>query len=185
MAQISWWVFPLNIAAGALLGFLIAEYRDWKRMNKERVGHLEALAAEIQICAEMAGGYLRGNVRAPSYRMPLIAYERSLPALLADGVLSFSETTALIRFYVNAQAFNYSVEHAQQVLMMKDENRPPKRLDLEAKRAATKAKKLVKGGERPNHYDGAIAVVRNRLPKDSQGRLSLAEEDMEEVSEDP
>lgn len=184
MSQIPWWVFPLNIAIGASLGFAIAEYRDWRRRQRQRVGHFEALAAEIQICAEMAKGYVDGTVKAPSYRMPQVAYQRSFAALLSDGVLNFSETAAIARFYVAALSFNFSVDQAQMILMKKEEDRPPRRVGLESGRARMKALNLRKDSDRLNLYVNAIDVVRRRLPKDSQGRLSLAEEDLREEAEE-
>ena len=178
--SIPWWGPLLGAVIGVLLGFGLNELRERCRRDRERRGHFEALAAELQICATMALGYLKGGVMAPAYRMPTVAYSRSLPALLADGVLEFSETEALIRFYVGAQSFNFALDQAQQLLMQKPDERPEKRLDLEVGRAQLKARKLAKDSEKPNHYDGAIAVVRVHLPKKSHGRLSIEEEDLSE-----
>ena len=175
-----WWVSPLSVGVGVLLGFGVSEFREWRRREQERVGHFEALAAELQICADMARSYLRVKIRAPSYRMPLIAYQRSLPALLADGVLTFDETQALIRFYVTAQSFNFAVEQAHQLLMKKEDDRPTKRLDSMGNLGKMKARKLSRDSDRPNHYTKAIDVVRRRLPEDSRGRLSLGEEELDE-----
>ena len=180
VVSIPWWAPLLSGLIGVLVGFGLNELRERSRRKRERHGHFEALAAELQICAEMARGYINGGVKAPAYRMPMIAYARSIPALLADGVLRFEESSALFRFYVGAQSFNFALDQAQAVLMKRPDDRPEKRLDLEVGRAQLKARKLAKDSEKPNHYDGAIAVVRAHLPQKSHGRLSIEEDDLRE-----
>jgi len=168
-----WWIPLLSVVIGVILGYAATELRESCRRTRERRGHLEALAVEIQICSEIATGYLVGKVRAPAYRMPVLAYQRSLPAILAEGVLNMTETNALVRFYANALAFNFSIDQAQAVLMKKQEDRPPNRLELEVRRARLKAEKLGKSDRTPNHYDAAMSVLKKHLPEDSQRRLTL------------
>lgn len=173
----------LGVAVGILLGWGVAAFREHLRRGRERRGHFEALAVEIQVCADMASGYMRGGVMAPAYRMPFIAYENSFPALLADGVLTFQETEALIRFYIGAQSFNFCLDQAQSVLMTKHEDRAAERLEREVRRARLKAQKLKREDGKKTHFDGAIEVVRAHLPAKSIARMSISPVELDEPAE--
>ncbi len=109
-----WWAPLLAAVAGVLFGWGISEWRDRKVRERKRNGCFESLAAEIQICSAMSSGYLKGNVMAPAYRMPLMAYENALPPLLAEGVLTYAQMEALTLFYVNVQAFNFALDQPSQ-----------------------------------------------------------------------
>ena len=183
VARMAWWNTLLGVVVGAALGYLGAELREFFRRKRERQGHFEALGVEIQICSDIARGDSGGKVRAPAYRMPLMAYQRSFPLLIADGVLSLEEINALARFYMNAAAFNYSLDQAQAVLMKKEEDRPPKRLENESFRARMKALKLNSEGESSNHYHTAIRVITAHLPEGSRKRLLLPGVELEEENE--
>lgn len=180
MSQSPWWVPLISVVIGAILGYCAAEMREWRRRKREIRGHLEALAIEIQICSEIAAGYLDGKVMAPAYRMPILAHAKSFPVLMSDGLLRSEDISALARFYLNVHAFNLAIDQAQAVLMKKDEDRPPHRLEREVSRSRLKAKKLIKSGAKPTHYDNAMAVMRRHLPADSRSRLSVPEEDLAE-----
>jgi hypothetical protein len=162
----------LGVVVGAALGYGIAELRDYYTRRRQRHGHLEALGVELQMCGDIARGYLSGKVMAPAYRMPMIAYERSLPALLAEGVLTVQEMHALMRYYVNAIAFNFALDLTQQVLMVPKEDRAERRLEREAGRARLKAEKLSNRGA-SNHYTAAIGVIRSHLPEKAARRLAM------------
>ena len=186
MTEAPIWVPLLSVSIGALWGFGVAEARDLIHRRRQRRGNFEALGVELQMCGDLASGYLRDKVMAPAYRMPLMAYEHSLPALLVDGVLSVAETNALLRFYVNAMAFNFSVDQVQAVLMMKEDSRPPMRLEHETNRVRLKAGKLCRGSQPANHFDAAVAVIRRHLPKEARARLLIqSPADLAEPNEEP
>lgn len=180
MSQSTAWVALLGVVIGGALTFATTEYRECRERNRKRHGNFEALAVEIQICGELADGYLKGNVLAPAYRMPMIAYQRSFPELLTDGVLAVDETKALIRFYINVAAFNFSVDQAQAALMSSDEERPP-HLIRETKRARLKAAKLRRGEPQ---YSAALDVAKAHLPKESRERLAIPIEALAEEERD-
>ena len=172
MSSTSGWLPLIGVVVGAGLGYAVAELRDYSTRKRQRQGHLEALGVELQMCGEIARGYLSGKVMAPAYRMPTIAYERSLPALLAEAVLTVQEMHALMRYYVNAAAFNFALDQTQQVLMIPKEERAERRLDREASRARLKAEKLSNHGA-SNHYKTAIEVIRSHLPEKAALRLAM------------
>lgn len=174
-----WWSSLIGVVAGVVLGYGLAELREFLRRDRERRGHLEALAVEIQVCSDLAGGYIVGKVMAPAYRMPLVAYERSFPILISEGILSLEEINAVARFYLNAGAFNLGVDQAQAVLMKRNEDRPPERLEHEVNRARLKARKLLRTGT-ASHYTAAMAAISRHLPTKARARLKLPEEELVE-----
>ena len=178
-----WWGALVGALVGVLLGFCISEFRDWRERRRKRYGFLEALAVEINVCADLAKGYFDGRVMAPAYRLPLLAYERVLPEILSEGILTIQETQALIRFYFNVAALNFCLDQAQAVLMQKEPDRPHERLEREVRRAKLKARKLRKDSGPGNHYDAAIDVIRRHLPKDRNVRLGLSVEEVLEEAE--
>lgn len=165
-----WWTSLLGVVVGAGLAFGIAEYRDAKERSRKRRGNFEALAVEIQICGELADGYLKGGVMAPAYRMPLTAYNKCFADLLTDGVLASAETNAVIRFYINVAAFNFAVDQAQIALMKRDDDEPTPRSRREASRAMLKASNICRSSEQ---YGAAIGVMRQHLPEESRARLAI------------
>jgi hypothetical protein len=162
-----------TVILGALLGYGIAEFRDWRRRVRERRGNFEALAAEIQLCANLAEGYLGNSVQVPTYRMPTTAYDRSFPMLLVDGVLKLSETDALMAYYINVRGFNLAVDQAQALIVRKEEDRPPKAFDREVKRAKLKAMRLRREGDKTILYGKAIDVLRAHLSMAALDRLTI------------
>lgn len=174
----AWWNPLLGVIVGAALGFGLAEYRDYKERKRRRRGNFEALAVEIQICDELAHGYLNGGVMAPAYRMPLTAYSKCFSDLLTDGVLTASETNAVIRFYINVAAFNFAVDQAQAALMKRDDDQPTTRLKREASRTFLKAQNI----RRDN--SSAMDVMRNHLPEKSRARLAIPLGDLVEEERD-
>jgi hypothetical protein len=116
-----------GVILGAVLGYVSARLRDWHERKRTQRGHLEALKAEILICSAIAEWYLRERYMAPAYRVPLIAYEKSLPALLAEGLLSEKDTSAIIHFYVTGRSLNLCLDLAQEA--RGDDVEPPFRLE--------------------------------------------------------
>jgi hypothetical protein len=112
----------------------------------------------MEICADLAATYLKDNVQAPLYRLPLQAYSASLPALLSDGALSAEESRALTEFYGLVMQLNRGLDNADH--FHKVEHHQLR--DVEYKRNRGKAEQLlpgVAGGK----YEAAIKVIGLRL----------------------
>ena len=86
-----------------VVGFLLGLIPGWIARGRRLRGHWGALRAELELCAEQGHALLSDHVGAPLYRFPTIAYEASLPVLLADGDVSEEESMALGRFYCQVQ----------------------------------------------------------------------------------
>lgn len=155
-----WWVSLTSGLVGALVTAGIGRIKDRSERRRIESGLWAFLRTELQMCGAIAKGYLDGGVEAPIYRMPLQAYEHSLPALLSTGKVGENDGERLVRYFVNAHAFNRALEHAQLALDRGDATRRQKEVD----RARLKARKLRPGDPgTETHYDRAVAVVNGHL----------------------
>ncbi len=172
-------------AVGAVLGAACAivagEIREFWQRGRVREGHLEALLAEIRICGAIAAGYVPSRVTSPAYRMPLIGHQRSLAQVFAERLLTQADSEALMRFYVNAEAFNRCLDYCHEAACQLDDAvdaeskaRATKKLMRQVNRAGLKARKLCPGTAGGNtHYDNALAVLGKHLPRASLDRLTF------------
>jgi hypothetical protein len=157
-------------AIGALLAICVAIalpiWLDHRARLKQREGHLEMIAADVLMAGHVAAVYLKADIIAPAYRLPLLGARAALPALLADGTLRGSEGAVLTQFYVDALSFNYCLDVAQD---HRSHNRSPA---PEHGRAKKKATHLIPNSAN-SRYDAAIALLRKHLPKQAIDRLEL------------
>lgn len=161
------WVPFGSVALGVVLGVVAAEIRDTLTRRRVQRQHFQALAAEIRICGAIAAGFIKGGIRSPAYRMPLLAHEKSLPIILAEGELSASQADALGTFYINAKAFNLCLDNAAAAHAEGNTDR----LNREVRRTEIKAKKLA--SLPGTHYERAIQVISQKLPRADIQRLNL------------
>lgn len=119
--------------------------------------HFAALNSEVEMCRSFASHYLTDSVEAPLYRLPLDAYEVSLPALLADGALSENEVAAITQFYGLVAELNRGLDNANH--FHKTEN--SKLRQSEGERNRLKAGHLY-DSESENEYSEVIKVIKAR-----------------------
>lgn len=152
------WFSTQLIAAvvGVALGFLLSEAKDWALRRRRRRAHWAALRAELDLCKEAAEMYLGDKVAAPTYRLPVVAYENALPSLLSEGVVSKEQAVALTKFFMQVETLNRGLDQSQLAHQAHD-------AALLADRRAVgilKAKTLVPGtAASPTLYDQARAAV--------------------------
>ena len=153
-----WWQTTELWAAllGVLLGFILAEGREWWARRRRRRTHWGALRAEIEFCRGLAETYLRDRVVAPLYRLPTAAYSQSFPALLGDAAVAETEVQSLIQFFSEVETLNRGLDLAQTARERSD----AQALQAEFERNLLKAQRLVPpGANAENYYQPARAVV--------------------------
>lgn len=138
---------------GVIMGLVPGWYTRRRRLRT----HWSALRAEMDLCKEKAEILFGKPYLAPLYRLPLLAFQASLPILLADGALSEDESKVLSRFFSQVQDINRGLDNAGE--MYKGDN--PRLMD-EYKRNKLKAEALVHAdGE--SMYDAARKIVDHKL----------------------
>jgi len=180
-AQTTITLISVLVAAGVAI--YVVERTHRRAMDREdrarelRIqGNLAGLVAELKLAGRMAAGYLADNVSAPLYRIPLNAFERSLPALMADRVLSAADIETLMDFYANAASINLGLAQAHEALIgtastprtnaaqYAGKSRAEEILEMEEGRLKVKCEKgRPRGGETPSHYDRAAQVLAKHL----------------------
>jgi hypothetical protein len=96
----------------AIVAFLLALLPQFINRKRQRKAHREALLAEINVCERHARIYLRDGVAAPLYRLPTIAFEKSFPHLLGDGVFGRQAVEDLEDFALMIEAINRGLDNA-------------------------------------------------------------------------
>lgn len=143
-----------------LLGFLLGLIPGWWAKRSRLKVHFAALRAEIQLCRDLAETYLKDEVMAPLYRLPIKAYGASLPVLLADAALDEPGVRDLLRFYGQVEDLNRGLDNASQLAMQN--NTGP--LKAEYKRNCLKSQELVAHADgKANLYSAALACIERGL----------------------
>jgi hypothetical protein len=121
----------------------------WQK-RKRHFGYWSAMSVEASLCQSHAQGFLKDDVKAPLFRLPVAAYENGFPALLEDGAVSADAARAVMLFYGLVEQLNRGLDQAQ------DATRDDILLEREAGRLRTKAKHLVSPDEQ---YDEARKII--------------------------
>ena len=103
-----------------LLGFVLGLVPTWLDRKRKLQTHWAAIRAEVELCREKAAILVSDSIQSPLYRLPVMAYEASLPVLLADGAVSEAELFAVGRFYGQVQDINRGLDHAAERLSSND-----------------------------------------------------------------
>lgn len=162
----SWYQTSDVIAAvtGTVVAFFLVVLYDWFRARRRRRSHFAALRAEMDYCNHLAQTYLRDRIAAPLYRLPIVAYSNSLPALLSEASLNESETHLLLSFFNEVETLNRGLDQAETARLIADPQERDAKLTDEFSRNMLKAQKLVPvDALSPSYYDRAKSVIDSRL----------------------
>jgi hypothetical protein len=112
MAAADWWSGTAGVLIGTLLATVIPFWREWKRRRVERRGEIDSMFVELRL-ADLALGELRTrDVGAPLYRLPITMFERAVPKLVGEGLLSLNEHAALIEYINRIEELNRGLDRA-------------------------------------------------------------------------
>lgn len=99
------------LAILAAAGFVLWQHKlDAARERARRIerirGLLDVLQSEIRYCSDLAAEFLGRNHPAILHRLPKVAFETALPALMLEGVLKGDSLAAVYGFYSEVTTFN-------------------------------------------------------------------------------
>jgi hypothetical protein len=110
---------PTNLlagAAGALLGALIGGGipLGWAALlrRRERAGEIQAMQVEMYDAKRSMAALRKENISAPLYRLPLTMFERGLPKLVGEGLLTLNEIAGLIEYVMRSEELNRGLDRA-------------------------------------------------------------------------
>lgn len=151
----AWWFEYRQVFAtlgGIVIGFALATAREWWTKRRECIARWGALAAEVDLCRKFAQGYIGGGVNAPSYRLPVMAFEEALPKLLAAGKVNAQQYEGLMHFFLQVETINRGLDQIH------DSIGDSTRIAMETNRLVLKCTALI--GPK---YDDARAAI-GRIP---------------------
>lgn len=145
-----------------LAGFVLAFVPSWFDRKRRLRTHLHAIRAEMQLARERAEALLTHEILAPLYRLPASAFQTAFPILVAEGVLSETDTHALGNYVCQVQDINRGLDNTTNRAHADDKvglEREYKRLLLKGQRF------LVDGTEGKAIFALAQAVVERQLAR--------------------
>lgn len=98
-----------------VLGFILSFIPSWLNRRRRLKTHWHAIRAEMTLCEEKAQTFRRDSIRAPLYRLPIVAFNTSFPILLADGAVTEEEILCIGRFYSQVQDMNRGLDRAAEM----------------------------------------------------------------------
>lgn len=99
-----------------LVGFVLGHTPAWFDRHRRIKTHWHSLRAEALLCKKAAEGFLAANIMSPLYRLPVVAFDRAFPILIAEGVIEEAELMSLSRFVSMVQELNRGLEDASELL---------------------------------------------------------------------
>jgi hypothetical protein len=160
MTPTPWWLPWLGLI-GVVLGFILAQGKDWWSRYFRRKSYWAALRAELEFCREQAEIYMKDPYAAPLYRLPVTVYTHSFPALLGDGAVSEEDANALMRFFTEVATLNRGLDLANAARDRNDNNAT---LQAEVNRNRIKAQRLTAADDGAvNYYAAAKHVIDKHL----------------------
>lgn len=99
-----------------LVGFVLGHTPSWFDRHRRIKTHWHSLRAEALLCRRAAEGFLAAHIMSPLYRLPVIAFERAFPILIAEGAVEEVELMSLSRFVSVVQELNRGLEDASELV---------------------------------------------------------------------
>lgn len=99
---------------GALIGSCVPLLWALCMRRRERRGELMAMQVEMYHARRAMTMLQNDGVLAPLYHLPLGAFNRALPKLIGEGVLSPNEVAALVEYAMRAEELNRGLERARE-----------------------------------------------------------------------
>jgi len=140
---------------GVLLGFTLAEGKEWLVRCRRRRAHWGALSVEIEFCRMLAETYLRDRVIAPLYRLPTTAYAHAFPILLGDAAVAQGEARCLVQFFSEVETLNRGLDLSQSMRERGDEQA----LQAEFERNLLKAARLIPRAPSGENYYEPLRII--------------------------
>jgi hypothetical protein len=123
-----------------VVGFVLGHVPRWLDRKRELRTHWRAIHAEMILLKEKLETLLKDKVRAPLYRLPVVAYETSFPILLAEGAVTEEEIKTIGRCFNLVQDINRGIDNATELYKTGSD-----KLEKEYKRNCLKVKALLIG----------------------------------------
>ncbi len=145
-----------QVIIGVMLGFALGLIPPWWVRRRRLLGHWRVLRVEIEACGRFAESLLDEQVQSPLYRLPVLSYEISYPAILAEGASTGREISTLTKFFGHVLEVNRGLGNADEWLKIGDDGK----LKRERDRINLKAGKIAPTTDaQPGLHEEALAIA--------------------------
>jgi hypothetical protein len=144
----------VGAVVGVVVSFSLTFFTEWWKGRARRRAHWAALGAEMNYGRDLATTYLSDKPAAPLYRLPIVAYAHSLPALLTAAAIDEPDTRTLLVFFNEVETLNRGLDQVDRARLITDRFERFETINDEYKRNRLKAENLVS-----KYYGDAKAVV--------------------------
>jgi hypothetical protein len=107
-----WWIGLVSALLGAGIGSSVPIWWSSRLRRIERLGEITAMISEASSAGMRMKALIRGQVKAPLYRLPSAISKHALPKLIGDGKLSDAEIDLLVEFSNKIDEINRGLERA-------------------------------------------------------------------------
>ena len=143
-----------------LAGFLLAHIPGVFDRKRKLKTHWHAIRAEMILSKEKVETLLSASIRAPLYRLPVVAYSTSFPILLAEGAVTEDEVMKIGRCFGQMQDINRGLDYASEMYKLGNNER----LEKEHERNCLKAKALLFGEDgKESFFEPAKKIVDSKI----------------------
>ena len=104
-----------------IIGLVLGHTPAWFDRHRRIRTHWHSLRAEALLCKKQAEGFLAANIMSPLYRLPVVAFERAFPILIAEGAVEEEELMNLSRFVSVVQELNRGLDDASGFVKANDD----------------------------------------------------------------
>jgi hypothetical protein len=152
---------------GVIIGALLAALLTWIPASLDRKRRIKAnwhiIDQDIVLSHGRLSTLAKGDVLSPLYRLPLLGYEISLPALVADSAIGPDQYLVLSDFFLQVQDINRGLDQAASAVSISNDHA----IKLESNRNGLKARALLQGreGDPEPLYDQAKRIVQEQLAR--------------------
>lgn len=106
------WSGAAGVGIGTLLGTAIPFWREWRRRRVERRGDIISMMVELRFAALALEELRTSDIATPLFRLPITMFERAVPKLVGEGLLSINEHAALIEYINRIEELNRGLDQA-------------------------------------------------------------------------
>jgi hypothetical protein len=141
-------------------GFILAHVPGLFDRRRKLKTHWHAIRAEMTLSKEKAETLLKDGIRAPLYRLPVVAYSTSFPILLAEGAVTEDEVMDIGRCFGQMQDINRGLDHAAEIYKLGNNEK----LEKEHERNCLKATALLFGQDgQESLFEPARKIVDSKI----------------------
>jgi hypothetical protein len=143
-----------------LAGFLLAHIPGVFDRKRKLKTHWHAIRAEMILSKEKVETLLSDTIRAPLYRLPVVAYSTSFPILLAEGAVTEDDVMKIGRCFGQMQDINRGLDYASEMYKLGNNDK----LEKEHERNCLKAKALLFGEDgEESLFEPAKKIVDSKI----------------------